>query len=61
MCQKKKALGEASNYEDTFYIRILCIPNKELKLFNLGYVFKKFHNLQIAKCLQQAEFLKMYY
>ena len=31
-----------NNYEETFYIRILCIANNELKVFNLGNVLKRF-------------------
>lgn len=34
-----------NNYEETFYIRILCIANNELKVFNLGNVLKRFHYL----------------
>ena len=55
---EKKALHETINYEEKFEIRILCIANNELKLFNLGNVFKQFQNLLRACHLQLTEFQK---
>ena len=36
-------MGEASSYEETFQIRIWCIANNELELFNFGNIFLRQH------------------